>query len=548
MSVSETTTDTNRAAGVRVFALTGSNWTAGAPIAALLLGGTFPQGPVKAEFCTIPSGGVDAIDDTHCDTANATTVTVPTTAPQGVTGWTFGDLAAELTYTVPQAGAPAGGVAVRVRRLVDKLDIAPEDDETHLTASELQGPTAMESAAVVAIPATVAVSETTLTVKAGATGTYTLTPGAAPTGDVVVTPTSSNTDTATVSGPVTLTAASTAAQTVTVTAKRAGTATITHTVTTSADARWPAGMTIDTVAVTVTADPPGLPQSVAAAPKSGAAGSLEVTWTAPASDGGADISAYRVRWRTAQVGTQGDQDYAAAGDWQDADGNDNTGQDVGDVTSYTISGLNAGTAYDVSVAATNSVGTGSFATAVQATPAALIVLTITPKQTTRVYGTAQDLGFTVGGLIDGDSATDVLSGSVLTRSGSGDDVGSYTLSFGSLAVEAAFAGKYALPTAPASTAYSITKKAVTYTSSAADKAYDGTNAAPSALGGSFSPALVEGDDVDVTGGTYASTGVGTAIAISGRPLRAPTPATTPSPSAPSPATSPNARSPSPTRW
>ena len=56
---------------------------------------------------------------------------------------------------------------------------------------------------------------------------------------------------------------------------------------------------------------------------------------------------------------------------------------------------------------------------------------------------------------------------------------------------------------------------MTYTSSAADKAYDGTNAAPSALGGSFSPALVEGDDVDVTGGTYASTDVGTGIAISG---------------------------------
>ena len=175
----------------------------------------------------------------------------------------------------------------------------------------------------------------------------------------------------------------------------------------------------------------------------------------------------------------------------------------------------AGTVYDVSVAAENSVGgPAAFASAVQATPAALIVLTITPKQTSRVYGDAEDLGFTVGGLVDGDSATAVVSGSVLTRN-PGNNVGSYTLRLGSLTVNEAFKGKYALPAGPASTGYSITKKAVTYTSSAADKVYDGTNAAPSALGGSFSPALVGGDDVDVTGGTYASTGVGDNIAISG---------------------------------
>ena len=190
----------------------------------------------------------------------------------------------------------------------------------------------------------------------------------------------------------------------------------------------------DTLSGTLTAVVPGVPQSVAAGPKSGAAGDLEVTWSAAAS-GGATVSAYRVRWRTAQVGVDGDSDYAAAGSWQDEDGDDNTGQDVGDVLTYTIEGLVAGTVYDVSVAATNSVGTGSFATAVQATPTALIVLTITPKQTTRVYGETQDLGFTVGGLIDGDSAGDVVSGSVLTRSGSGDNVGSYTLSLDGLSIQ-----------------------------------------------------------------------------------------------------------------
>ena len=148
-----------------------------------------------------------------------------------------------------------------------------------------------------------------------------------------------------------------------------------------------------------------MPQSVAAGPKSGASGDLAVTWAAPESGGGATVSVYRVRWRTAQVGVEGDQDYAAAGKWQDAAGDNDDGQEVTGKTSYTIEDLVAGTAYDVSVAATNSAGTGSFATAVQATPAALIVLTITPKQTTRVYGTAQDLGFTVGGLVDGDLAS-----------------------------------------------------------------------------------------------------------------------------------------------
>ena len=88
----------------------------------------------------------------------------------------------------------------------------------------------------------------------------------------------------------------------------------------------------------------------------------------------------------------------------------------------------------------------------QATPAALIVLTITPKQTSRVYGDTEDLGFTVGGLMDDNTATAVLSGSVLTRN-PGNNVGSYTLRL-RVAVDQhdAFAGKYALPAAPASTA------------------------------------------------------------------------------------------------
>ena len=77
---------------------------------------------------------------------------------------------------------------------------------------------------------------------------------------------------------------------------------------------------------------------------------------------------YRVRWRTAEVGTQGNAGHVAAGSWQDAAGDDNNGEDVGAVLKYTIEDLVAGTAYDVSVAATNSAGASSFTSPVQATP------------------------------------------------------------------------------------------------------------------------------------------------------------------------------------
>ena len=202
---------------------------------------------------------------------------------------------------------------------------------------------------------------------------------------------------------------------------------------------------------------PGEPRSVAAG-----AGpqNLTVTWVAPASNGGAAITSYRVRWRTAQVGQPGDQDYAATGNWQD-----DNGEDVGDVLIYIISSLVSDRTYDVQAAAVNSAGTGPFApvTPAQGTPtaAALIVLTITPNQTTRVYGDTEDLGFSVGRLVDGDMAAVVVSGTTLTRTPPGNDVGSYTLSLSGLSINSGFVDKYALPSAPASTSYTITRREIT---------------------------------------------------------------------------------------
>lgn len=97
-------------------------------------------------------------------------------------------------------------------------------------------------------------------------------------------------------------------------------------------------------------DPPDAPTGLTAAP---AATSATLTWSAPASNGGAPITDYAVRYRP------------AGGAWATfADGtNPNTGA--------TLSGLTAETTYEVQVAAVNSAGQGSWsATATFTTTAA----------------------------------------------------------------------------------------------------------------------------------------------------------------------------------
>ncbi|MCY4559700.1 MAG: MBG domain-containing protein, partial [Chloroflexi bacterium] len=91
--------------------------------------------------------------------------------------------------------------------------------------------------------------------------------------------------------------------------------------------------------------------------------------------------------------------------------------------------------------------------------AAQTTLSITPSSPSRQYGETDDLGFTVSGLKSGDAATDVLTGA-LSRA-SGEDAGDYAIGMGTLAVASAHAGKYALPTAPSVTTYTITPRPVT---------------------------------------------------------------------------------------
>ena len=96
-----------------------------------------------------------------------------------------------------------------------------------------------------------------------------------------------------------------------------------------------------------------------------------------------------------------------------------------------------------------------------------------------------------------------------------DDVGEYAIHLGTLAIKTAFTGKYTLPNAATLGNYTITKLPVTYSSSSADRVYDGTDAAPSDLGGTFNPSLISGDTVTVSGGNYSQSDVKAGLTISG---------------------------------
>ena len=87
---------------------------------------------------------------------------------------------------------------------------------------------------------------------------------------------------------------------------------------------------------------------------------LAVSWNAPASAGvpNADIAKYYVRWRTVAIEADAAAGVAAlaAGDWQNASGPSDLGENVGAKTGYTIRGLRPDAGYDVQVAAENEFG------------------------------------------------------------------------------------------------------------------------------------------------------------------------------------------------
>jgi Domain of unknown function (DUF4082)/Domain of unknown function (DUF1929)/Fibronectin type III domain/Glyoxal oxidase N-terminus len=167
-----------------------------------------------------------------------------------------------------------------------------------------------------------------------------------------------------------------------------------------------------------TATAPGAPTGVTAAPASSRA---LVSWSAPASDGGAPITSYTVTpyiGSTAQTPVQVNN---------------------GSATSATVTGLTNGTAYTFKVAATNSVGTG---TASSASPAA------TPEDTIFDFTTPQTADSGDGSSINlGIEFTASQTGSVTgvrffkSSANTGNHVGSLWSASGQLLAQGTFTGE-----------------------------------------------------------------------------------------------------------
>ena len=98
----------------------------------------------------------------------------------------------------------------------------------------------------------------------------------------------------------------------------------------------------------VAARAPDAPGGLAAATADGREGELDVSWTAPASDGGAEVTGYKVQWKSGSEAWDG-----TAASTRQAVVSDPA------VLSHTIAGLTVGTVYTVRVMAVNVAGDGA---------------------------------------------------------------------------------------------------------------------------------------------------------------------------------------------
>ncbi len=202
-------------------------------------------------------------------------------------------------------------------------------------------------------------------------------------------------------------------------------------------------------------------------------GQLTVHWDA--SESATAPNFYQARWRksgeTTWLNPAAFADYKASPSSSAAlaTAADGRAFDSASLGSTTVSGLDNGTAYEVQVrsirfSSENGLNFKNEAVidwlagdwqSLTATPAApRTALAITPSRPTRPYGGTDDLSFTVTGLADGDTAANVITGALARASG--NDVGSYAIGMGTLAIATAYATKYELPSAPTVTAYEIT--------------------------------------------------------------------------------------------
>ena len=109
--------------------------------------------------------------------------------------------------------------------------------------------------------------------------------------------------------------------------------------------------------------------------------SLTVSWSAPASNGGSDITAYDLRWIETSATDKSDASWTEEQDaWTSGD------------LEYTLSGLSNGTEYDVQVRAVNANGDGAWSTTVTGIP--------DDHGDTRETATTLQVGTDVDGAID----------------------------------------------------------------------------------------------------------------------------------------------------
>ena len=137
-------------------------------------------------------------------------------------------------------------------------------------------------------------------------------------------------------------------------------------------------------APTVAAAAPSAPVGLAVATAEGREGELSVSWSAPESDGGSEVTGYRVQWKSGTEAWDGSEASARQAVLGDA------------AASHTIAGLVNGTAYTVRVLAVNAAGAGAAAeagaTARDRVAPALTGAAVDGTALTLTYGEALDAG------------------------------------------------------------------------------------------------------------------------------------------------------------
>ena len=232
------------------------------------------------------------------------------------------------------------------------------------------------------------------------------------------------------------------------------------------------GKTVKTYSVKVEYGPTGDPRNVKLTPGDK---QLTLTWEHPASG---KAHNYFARWRKAGTTTwlnTGQRDTALDSAITGAEGGAWVWSQGSNPLTFTITGLENGIEYEVQLEALMGGGrnigrnvpderkddwiTSGWVAARQTPVKPKTELTITPANPTREYGGTDDLSYTVGGLAPGDAAASVVTGALARATG--DDMGSYAINMGTLAIAGAYADTYTLPASPSVATYAITAKAIT---------------------------------------------------------------------------------------